>query len=135
MWLSYGEANSESFALKGINLEIRRAEKIAFCGRTGSGKTSIFNALFRLYELRKGNIYVNGSESSSISLRSLRQQLCIIPQVIYLYFKKKLGDCIIGIDEVSYNHFFNIIMKFGFLYNASLKDNIDPENLHNEEFV
>jgi ABC-type multidrug transport system fused ATPase/permease subunit len=38
------------FALKNINLKIKTGEKIAFVGRTGSGKTSILNAIFKLYD-------------------------------------------------------------------------------------
>jgi ABC-type multidrug transport system fused ATPase/permease subunit len=71
-------------------LDIKKGEKIAFCGRTGSGKTSVFNALFRMYPIRSGEIYVNGHETRSLSLLQLRQQMSIIPQVILFPFFKKI---------------------------------------------
>jgi len=60
-------------------LEIKKGEKIAFCGRTGSGKTSILNCLFRLYPISSGLIYINGKESNQLSLKELRSQMSIIP--------------------------------------------------------
>jgi len=42
-------ANAD-YALKGINFSVKKGEKIAFCGRTGSGKSSLFNLLVGLYE-------------------------------------------------------------------------------------
>ena len=48
--LTKDSANAE-FALKEFSLKIRKGEKIAFCGRTGSGKTSILNTLFGMYPI------------------------------------------------------------------------------------
>ncbi|KAL4483226.1 hypothetical protein ABPG74_019252 [Tetrahymena malaccensis] len=90
------ESTEVQFALKDVSLKIRKGEKIAFCGRTGSGKTSILNALFGMYPIQHGSIYVYGKNIKSYSLRDLRSKMSIIPQ-------------------------------FGFLYNATLKDNLDPE--------
>jgi ABC-type multidrug transport system fused ATPase/permease subunit len=67
--LSYEGSESKNYALKGIKLEIKKGEKIAFCGRTGSGKTSILNILFRMYEIREGELYVDGQEVRSLSLK------------------------------------------------------------------
>ena len=93
------------YAIRKLNLRIEQGEKIAFCGRTGSGKTSILNILFRLYPIAAGEIYVEGRETGGLSLRELRSQMSIIPQ-------------------------------FGFLFNATLRENIDPEgNLTREEIV
>lgn len=50
------------FALKNFSLSIKKNEKIAFVGRTGSGKTSILNILFRLYDFQYGKIYVNSKD-------------------------------------------------------------------------
>lgn len=50
------------YALKNINLNIVKGEKIAFVGRTGSGKTSLLNVLFRLYENQTGKIHINGMD-------------------------------------------------------------------------
>ena len=48
--INSNERNSNSNALDGVSFQIRKWEKVAFCGRTGSGKSSIFNLLVRLYD-------------------------------------------------------------------------------------
>lgn len=52
VWMKYDEG--KDYVLKDINFKIRRNAKIAFVGRTGCGKTTILNALFRLYPIEKG---------------------------------------------------------------------------------
>ena len=52
------EVENKKYALKNFNLQIRNGEKIAICGRTGSGKSSILNILFRLYEIQGGRIFI-----------------------------------------------------------------------------
>jgi len=45
------DSKEVEFALKGLTLKIKKGEKIAFCGRSGSGKTSVLNALFGMYPI------------------------------------------------------------------------------------
>ncbi|KAK5580209.1 hypothetical protein RB653_000222 [Dictyostelium firmibasis] len=66
--------------LKGISFEIKSGEKIGICGRTGSGKSSLLLALFRIVELSSGRIIIDGIDISTIGLKDLRSQLAIIPQ-------------------------------------------------------
>lgn len=66
--------------LKNINFDIKPAEKIGICGRTGAGKSSIMTALYRLSELQSGSIYVDGIDISTLGLKELRSKLSIIPQ-------------------------------------------------------
>lgn len=67
-------------ALKGISFHIRSEEKIGIVGRTGSGKSSIVSALFRLVELSKGCITIDNLDISGLELTELRSRLSIIPQ-------------------------------------------------------
>jgi ATP-binding cassette subfamily C (CFTR/MRP) protein 1 len=66
--------------LKGLTCDIRPREKIGICGRTGSGKSSMMLALFRVVEAAFGAILIDGVDISGIGLRQLRQGLSIIPQ-------------------------------------------------------
>ncbi|CAF0946034.1 unnamed protein product [Rotaria sordida] len=73
--------------LKGINLEILPRNKIGIIGRTGAGKSSIFQALFRLTDKSTidGKIFIDGIDISKISLNDLRSILNIIPQSPILF--------------------------------------------------
>eukprot|EP00750_Incisomonas_marina_P018858 INCI3157.1.p1 GENE.INCI3157.1~~INCI3157.1.p1 ORF type:complete len:2243 (-),score=316.98 INCI3157.1:473-7201(-) len=67
--------------LKHVNARIRCGEKIGVVGRTGSGKSSLVLALFRLVEAdREGSILINGRSSSEMGLHELRNKIAIIPQ-------------------------------------------------------
>ncbi|KAJ3073805.1 Multidrug resistance-associated protein 1 [Podochytrium sp. JEL0797] len=66
--------------LEGINLEIRKHEKIGVVGRTGSGKSSLMLSLFRILELDSGKITIDGLDISTLGVKDLRSRLSIIPQ-------------------------------------------------------
>jgi len=68
--------------LKNINLKIEGGEKIGVVGRTGSGKSSMMNLLFRITELEKngGSIFIDDINTSEIGTEVLRLNLSIIPQ-------------------------------------------------------
>ena len=73
-------------ALKGVNLQIHAGEHVAIVGRTGAGKSSIVNGLFRLTELSGGSISIDGSNISQVPLQDLRSgALSIIPQESTLF--------------------------------------------------
>ena len=67
-------------SLHRLNLHIRAGEHVAIVGRTGAGKSSIVNALFRFNPLSGGSITIDGQDTSQLPLTSLRRALAIIPQ-------------------------------------------------------
>jgi ABC-type multidrug transport system fused ATPase/permease subunit len=66
--------------LKGIDFKIKGGEKIGIVGRTGSGKSSMMIALFRIQEACEGQIFIDGIDASTVPLNILRSKLGIIPQ-------------------------------------------------------
>ncbi|XP_051528611.1 ATP-binding cassette sub-family C member 10-like isoform X2 [Myxocyprinus asiaticus] len=72
-------------ALDGVNLEVLPGERVGIVGRTGSGKSSLFLALFRMVELNQGQILLDGVDISSVRLSHLRSKLAIIPQDPFLF--------------------------------------------------
>ncbi|CAJ1950915.1 unnamed protein product [Sphenostylis stenocarpa] len=66
--------------LKGINCTIIEGSKVGVVGRTGSGKTTLISALFRLVEPSRGDILIDGINICLMGLKDLRMKLSIIPQ-------------------------------------------------------
>ena len=69
------------YALKDLSFQIKPGEKIGICGRTGSGKSTITLALFRMIEHTCGDIVIDNININQIGLHDLRQRITIIPQV------------------------------------------------------
>ncbi|CAI5475322.1 unnamed protein product [Closterium sp. Yama58-4] len=66
--------------LKGLTFSIWAGEKVGVCGRTGSGKTTLTMALYRIVELSAGRIVIDGVDAASIGLWDLRSSLSLVPQ-------------------------------------------------------
>uniref|UniRef100_A0A8C8M626 Uncharacterized protein n=1 Tax=Oncorhynchus tshawytscha TaxID=74940 RepID=A0A8C8M626_ONCTS len=66
--------------LHGITCDIDSTEKIGIVGRTGAGKSSLTNCLFRIIEAAEGRILIDGTDIATLGLHDLRTRLTIIPQ-------------------------------------------------------
>ncbi|MGX7163200.1 ABC transporter ATP-binding protein [Enterococcus massiliensis] len=71
--------------LNHINLEIHPGETVAFVGQSGSGKTTLCNLLPRFYEVTEGKITIDGRDIRSMTLESLRDQIGIVQQDVFLF--------------------------------------------------
>ncbi|CAF1691439.1 unnamed protein product, partial [Adineta ricciae] len=73
--------------LNNLNLIIERNEKIGIIGRTGAGKSSVFQGIFRLVKRSavNGEILIDGIDISRVKLDRLRSHLSIIPQIPVLF--------------------------------------------------
>ncbi|TID30754.1 hypothetical protein CANINC_000670 [Pichia inconspicua] len=67
------------FVLKDVNLAIKPSEKVGFCGRTGSGKSTLMTSLYRFTEF-EGSILIDGVDINKLGLHKLRSKLTVIPQ-------------------------------------------------------
>jgi ATP-binding cassette, subfamily C (CFTR/MRP), member 4 len=76
--LFYKQEDSKA-AIRNLNFKIEPQEKIGIVGRTGSGKSSIIQALFRLARI-EGSIKIDGIDTKDLSLEDLRKNISIIPQ-------------------------------------------------------
>ncbi|NXA51711.1 MRP7 protein, partial [Nothocercus julius] len=72
-------------ALDGVSFALYPGEKVGIVGRTGSGKSTLFLALFRMMELKAGRILLDGVDSRLVGLKDLRSRLAIIPQDPFLF--------------------------------------------------
>lgn len=72
-------------ALQDIHLHIRAGEKVAFVGRTGSGKTTVAQLLLRMFDPSSGTILLDGTPLQQIDLAYLRRQIGYVPQDGFLF--------------------------------------------------
>lgn len=71
--------------LKGINLKVNAGETIAIVGSTGAGKSTIINLLNRFYEIDSGTISIDGTNINEYTLESLRKQIAVVLQDVFLF--------------------------------------------------
>ncbi|MBQ0823428.1 ABC transporter ATP-binding protein [Microvirga sp. HBU67558] len=80
----FGYASDRSI-LNGLDLCIRAGETIAFVGPSGAGKTTICSLLPRFYQIAEGEITIDGIDIRNMTLRSLRGQIGIVQQDVFLF--------------------------------------------------
>ncbi len=72
-------------AIKDFTLKINEGEKIAVIGKTGSGKSTLAQLLLRMQDPQNGKICYDGINIKEIDLKTLRSQICYVPQDVFLF--------------------------------------------------
>ncbi len=72
-------------ALDKVSFSLKKGEKMAIIGRTGSGKTTIADLLLRMYDVSEGQILLDGANIQEKNLSSVRSQIGYVPQDIFLF--------------------------------------------------
>lgn len=75
----------EDYTLKGLNLNIEPHKKVAIVGRSGNGKSTIFNLLLRYFDANEGSIYIDDINIKDLTEKSLRDNISIIRQSPFLF--------------------------------------------------
>ena len=88
-------------ALDNVNLEIAAGETIALVGPSGAGKTTLFQCLLRFYDATSGDISINGQAIASLSLKSLRDSIGIVPQDAVIFSANALENIRYGKPSAS----------------------------------
>ena len=71
--------------IKGIDLHVNAGETVAIVGSTGAGKSTIINLLNRFYEINSGTISIDGENIENYTLESLRSQIAVVLQDVFLF--------------------------------------------------
>jgi subfamily B ATP-binding cassette protein MsbA len=83
--VTFGYDGSANKALKGVGFAIAAGGTLAIVGRSGSGKSTLISLLARFYEADSGSILVDGTDIRSYELRSLRRQLSLVSQDVFVF--------------------------------------------------
>ncbi|MEO6915463.1 MAG: ABC transporter ATP-binding protein [Chitinophagaceae bacterium] len=88
-------------AIMDFSLQIKKGQKIAVIGRTGSGKTTLAQLLLRMYDPVKGSISIDGMNINKMDVHFLRQQLSYVPQDVFLFSDSISGNIRFGLNEAT----------------------------------
>lgn len=82
VWFAY---NGDDWVLRNVSFDVPAGTTVAIVGATGAGKTSIISLLNRLYEIQQGSIFINGIDIKNIRKESLRKNVGIVLQDVFLF--------------------------------------------------
>ena len=91
----------ENWVLKDFSLKINRGETVAFVGATGAGKSTVINLLGRFYEYQKGEIFIGSTNLKAIQLASLRKNIAVVLQDVFLFSDTVHNNITLGDPEIS----------------------------------
>ena len=99
--LSFRFADSDKDTLHGLSFEIRKGEKIGIKGRSGAGKTTLFNLLLGFYRPTGGGIRIDGELLSESNRRKWQNTIGYVSQSVFLTDNTILANIALGCDEAS----------------------------------
>ena len=82
VWFAYKD---EEWVLKDVSFKVSAGQTVAFCGATGSGKTTILSLICRNYDIQRGEIFIDGIEIRKIRIASLRKHFGQMLQDVFLF--------------------------------------------------
>jgi ATP-binding cassette subfamily B multidrug efflux pump len=98
VWFAYDD---EDYVLKDISFKVEKGHSLAIVGATGAGKSSIINLLNRFYDINKGEICVDGHDIKSFDLQSLRENIGVVSQDVFLFSDTIENNITLGNHEIS----------------------------------
>lgn len=87
--------------LKGISLHVKAGETVAIVGATGAGKSTIINLLNRFYEINNGTIRIDGTDIKAMTLISLRSQIAVVLQDVFLFADTILNNITLNNPDIT----------------------------------
>lgn len=116
----------EEEVIKGIDLSVASGQTIAIVGSTGAGKSTIINLLNRFYEINSGTIYIDGQNIENYTLASLRKQIAVVLQDVFLFADTIYNNITLNNPEITREQVLNAAKKIGVHdFIMSLPDNYD----------
>ena len=110
IWFAY---NDDDYVLKNISFKISKGDSVGFVGATGSGKTSIINLINRFYDFNKGKILIDDKNIEDYNLPSLRNNLGLVSQDVFLFSDTIYNNITLFNDSISENEVWEAIKKVG----------------------
>jgi len=87
--------------LENITFKVKAGQKVAIVGQTGSGKTSLIKLINRTYDVTQGQVLIDGVDVREWNLESLRRNISVIEQDIFLFSRSILENITFGKPDAS----------------------------------
>ncbi len=98
VWFAY---NDEDYVLKDISFKVTPGETIALVGATGAGKSSIINLLTRLYNINKGQIFIDNIDLAEYDLDFVRSHIGVVLQDVFLFSDTIYNNITLGNNDIT----------------------------------
>ncbi len=105
VYMNYGKEP----ILKNLSFIIKNGAKVTIVGRTGVGKTTLTNALMKIYDIQSGKILINGYDISKISNKCLRDNISYISQNPYIFSDTVRNNIILGNTKIANDQIYELI--------------------------
>lgn len=105
--------DGEKQVLDNISFEVKKGEKVAFVGATGSGKTTILNLLCGFYKNYSGEILIDGIELRELDQNSVRNLIALVMQDVFLFSRPIRENISLGNEQISQNQIENAAKAIG----------------------
>ena len=117
---------AEEYVIKGIDLDVKAGKTVAIVGATGAGKSTIINLLNRFYEINSGTICIDGQNIENYTLSSLRKQIAVVLQDVFLFADTIFNNITLNNPDISHEQVLAAAKKIGVhKFIMSLPDNYD----------
>ncbi len=98
VWFAYED---ENWVIRDVSFKVSAGETLALVGATGAGKSTIINLLGRYYEFQKGEILIDGKDIRSYDLDSLRKQMAVVLQDVFLFSDNIYNNITLNDESIS----------------------------------
>jgi ATP-binding cassette subfamily B protein len=99
--VSFRYSDNNHNVLSNIDLRVKAGENVALVGPSGSGKTTLCNLIPRFYDVTSGRILIDGYDIKDVTIRSLRSQIGIVQQDVYLFSGSVYENILYGKPEAT----------------------------------
>lgn len=97
----YGDGEGAEFVISSLNLNVKAGKTLALVGPSGGGKSTLCNLIPRFYNVTEGRITVDGIDTKDITLKSLRRNIGIVSQTVFLFDGTVRENIAYGAGEVT----------------------------------
>jgi ABC-type multidrug transport system fused ATPase/permease subunit len=101
--VSFRYVEADEWTLQNVNFFVPAGSTVALIGPSGSGKSTLMNLLQRLYDPQEGTILIDGQDIRSVTQRSLREHIAVVPQEVDLFSRSIYENIGYGCDHILFS--------------------------------